>query len=82
MKPFNVLACLALLLICHGGSTEAQVQSDRGTVHSFHRQSLTKTYFSEGAGVGDLNADGKPDVVYGPYWFEGPEFKVSHEIYT
>ncbi|MFN6302353.1 MAG: PVC-type heme-binding CxxCH protein, partial [Planctomycetota bacterium] len=46
------------------------------------RQSLTKTYFSEGAGVGDLNADGKPDVVYGPYWFEGPEFKVSHEIYT
>ncbi|MFN9627574.1 MAG: PVC-type heme-binding CxxCH protein, partial [Planctomycetota bacterium] len=82
MKPFNVLACLALLLICHGRSTEAQVHSDRGTVHSFNRQSLTKTYFSEGAGVGDLNADGKPDVVYGPYWFEGPEFKVSHEIYT
>ena len=82
MNPFHTLACVALLLVCNGGLTEAQVQSDQGTVHSFNRQSLTKTYFSEGAGVGDLNADGKPDVVYGPYWFEGPEFKVSHEIYA
>jgi putative membrane-bound dehydrogenase-like protein len=54
---------------------------DTGTVHSFERQALTKTYYSEGAGVGDLNADGKPDVVYGPYWFEGPEFMVAREIY-
>lgn len=50
-------------------------------VHRFERQQLTDVYFSEGANFGDLNRDGKPDVVHGPYWWEGPEFKTRHEIY-
>ena len=29
-----------------------------------------------------MNGDGENDVVHGPYWFEGPEFKKSHEIYA
>jgi hypothetical protein len=45
------------------------------------RQQLSSTYFSEGANAGDLNQDGKPDVVCGPFWYEGPEFTKSHEIY-
>ncbi len=28
----------------------------------------------EGAAVADLNKDGAPDVIYGAYWFSGPEF--------
>lgn len=47
----------------------------------YQRQKLTDVYFSEGANAGDLNRDGKPDIVYGPYWFEGPDFKTKHEIY-
>ena len=50
-------------------------------LHSFQRQQLTDVYYSEGANAGDINGDGKPDVVYGPYWFEGPDYKVKHEIY-
>jgi hypothetical protein len=50
-------------------------------LHSFSRQQLTDVYYSEGANAGDLNGDGKPDVVYGPYWYEGPDFKVKHELY-
>ncbi|HWL11224.1 MAG TPA: PVC-type heme-binding CxxCH protein, partial [Planctomicrobium sp.] len=50
-------------------------------VHSFDRQQLTDVYFSEGVGVGDLNGDGQADVVYGPYWFAGPDFKTKHEIF-
>lgn len=50
-------------------------------LHSFSRQQLTNVYYSEGANAGDLNGDGKPDVVYGPYWYEGPDFKVKHELY-
>jgi hypothetical protein len=76
--PQSLLYCFAISATLLFSSTSAQ---DSGTVHSFERQALTKTYFSEGTGVGDVNADGKPDVVYGPYWFEGPDFKVSHEIY-
>jgi hypothetical protein len=50
-------------------------------LHQFKRQQLTDVYFSEGAGAGDLNRDGHVDVVYGPYWFEGPGFTIKHELY-
>ncbi len=29
-----------------------------------------------------MNGDGQADVVYGPYWFEGPDFRAKHELYT
>ncbi len=52
------------------------------SLHTFERQRLSDTYFSEGANAGDINGDGKSDVVYGPYWFEGPAFEKKHEIYA
>src|SRR5882724_11266909 len=51
-------------------------------LHSFKRQQLTDEYFSEGANAGDLNRDGKADIVSGPYWYEGPSFEKRHEIYA
>ncbi len=50
-------------------------------LHKFERQQLTNVYYSEGANAGDLNGDGKMDVVYGPHWYEGPDFKAKHELY-
>ncbi|MCA9199655.1 MAG: hypothetical protein KDA87_19080, partial [Planctomycetales bacterium] len=50
-------------------------------LHEFQRQQLTDTYYSEGANAGDLNGDQIADVVYGPYWFAGPDFQAMHEIY-
>lgn len=52
------------------------------TLHSFKKQHLEHVYWSEGAAFGDLNRDGKPDAVYGPYWWEGPAFTKRHEIYA
>lgn len=34
----------------------------------------------EAAGVFDVNGDGVPDIVSGAYWYEGPGFRVRHEI--
>ncbi|QDT02073.1 FG-GAP repeat protein [Rubripirellula lacrimiformis] len=59
----------------------ASAHADQYVNHSFNRQQLTSTYFSEGANVGDVNGDGAADVVYGPYWFAGPDHKTKHEIY-
>ena len=56
--------------------------ADEHVVHSFERKELSDVYFSEGANAADVNGDEVPDVVYGPYWFEGPNFTTKHEIYT
>ncbi|MDP3072500.1 MAG: VCBS repeat-containing protein [Opitutaceae bacterium] len=52
------------------------------TLHTFRKQHLEPFYWSEGAAFGDLNRDGHPDAIYGPYWFEGPDFTQRHEIYA
>ncbi len=44
-------------------------------------QQLTSDFLAEGAAAGDFNKDGVMDVVYGPWWFEGPGFTEKHAIY-
>ncbi|NWK55292.1 VCBS repeat-containing protein [Verrucomicrobiaceae bacterium N1E253] len=44
----------------------------------FTKLTLLDKYVSEGAAIGDLNADGHMDIIAGPLWWQGPEFKQSH----
>src|SRR5437016_459337 len=44
----------------------------------FERKALSDQFYSEGAGIGDFNKDGKMDVIIGPYWYEGPDFSKKH----
>jgi len=50
-------------------------------LHTFKKIQLSEHFWSEGATFGDFNHDGKIDVVSGPYWWEGPDFKIRHEYY-
>ena len=50
-------------------------------LHTFKKQQLEEHFWCEGASFGDFNRDGKMDIVAGPYWYEGPDFKVRHEYY-
>ena len=74
-RAVKTLALCAATLVC------SSAVADDYHLHTFKRQQLTDIYYSEGANFGDINGDGKPDVVHGPYWFEGPTFKKKHEIY-
>ena len=47
----------------------------------FTRIQLTDQFWSEGANAGDLNNDGIKDIVAGPWWWQGPDFKTRHEYY-
>jgi hypothetical protein len=47
----------------------------------FTRIQLHDQFWSEGANAGDLNRDGVPDLIAGPWWWEGPDFKKRHEYY-
>jgi hypothetical protein len=50
-------------------------------LHTFKRIQLSDQFWCEGASFGDLNNDGVNDIISGPWWWEGPDFKVRHEFY-
>ena len=45
----------------------------------FKKYTLTNEFLSEGVTTGDVNKDGKIDVMAGAFWFEAPDWK-QHEI--
>jgi hypothetical protein len=48
----------------------------------FEKQILTDQYYCDGVTAGDINRDGKADIVAGPFWNEGPGFTNKHEVYA
>ncbi len=49
-------------------------------LHTFKKIQITEYFWCEGAYYGDFNRDGKVDICGGPFWWEGPDFKVRHEF--
>lgn len=80
MNQLSWLRWLSVVVIAVA-SIAQPVAADDFALHTFERQQLTGTYFSEGANAADLNGDGVADAIYGPYWFEGPGYTAKHEIY-
>ena len=39
---------------------------------SFKKHIISSRFVSEGAAVGDVNRDGKTDILAGNYWYESP----------
>jgi hypothetical protein len=56
------------------------VASAEPSAPKFKKIQLSDKFTCEGAYYGDFNKDGKLDVVAGPYWYEGPDFRKRHEI--
>ncbi len=74
MNMSKVPIALVVLL-----STAAVASAEEFAIHQFKKIQLTDKFWAEGATFGDFNHDGKMDVVSGPYWYEGPDFKNRHE---
>ena len=66
---------LGLALISAGESGPLRAE----TPVQWERVQLDARFRSEGVAVGDLNKDGKQDIVAGDYWYEAPGW-TKHEI--
>jgi hypothetical protein len=58
-----------------------RVFSDEKVSTNFRMQQLDDFYFAWSATAADVNRDGVLDVIAGPRYFLGPDYKVSREIY-
>jgi hypothetical protein len=74
MHSIRTVSCL-ILAITLGASLFA------APLPVFEKRVLTDKYYCDGITAGDINRDGKPDIVAGPFWYEGPDFKTNHEFY-
>ena len=72
-----LLSGLVLGLMAAGCTAQGKQKKSRAV--AFSKQVLTKDFVSEGAAIGDVNKDGKTDVIAGAFWFEAPDWK-KHEI--
>ena len=70
------LLLIAILIAAAPGSARA-----KDLVHTFKKVVCTDQFWAEGADIGDFNHDGVMDVVSGPFWYQGPDFKQRHEIW-
>jgi hypothetical protein len=71
---FSLLAALPLTCL-----PLALLAADPVPSGEFTRQEITDEFWAEGANYGDFNHDGKMDIVYGNFWWEGPDFTKKHE---
>ncbi len=48
---------------------------------TWKRVQLTDAFYAEGANFADINKDGHTDIISGPFWYEGPDWKERHAFY-
>ncbi len=75
MKPFPLL-----LLVTAAASAWGQSTPPPALDGQWKQQQLTNEFWAEGACAADVNRDGNPDILSGPFWYEGPRFGKRHPI--
>ena len=72
---FFVIACTLCSFASPAFSQEKKSGVAAKSVH-FKKRQLDTAFRSEGAAIGDINKDGKMDIVAGYVWYEAPEWKM------
>jgi hypothetical protein len=74
MKRLSVFGITAIVL-----SATSAVRADDPSPVSWKKTTIEGKFRSEGVAVGDVNKDGKPDILIGDSWYEAPSW-TKHDI--
>ncbi len=80
----NATQCLVMTLVLAGGMaclSPAARSDDQRTAPTFERIQLTDRYYCDGINFGDIDRDGTLDIVAGPFWYQGPDYKQAPAFY-
>lgn len=69
------LAAISLGILALAGSSAGTESVN------FEKKVLTELYYSDGIHYGDIDRDGAVDIVAGPFWYRGPDFRSTHPYY-
>ncbi len=82
MNFLRFTAALGLGL-CGGAAAWAQtLDSPSVSPVRFERIVLTDKYYCDGIHYGDIDRDGVLDIVAGPFWYQGPDFRRARAFYS
>lgn len=73
MRPLPA-AVISVVVAASFAHSNTFAQDENG----WQRLVLSEEFYSEGADFADFDGDGILDVVSGPFWYSGPDFRIRH----